>query len=55
MEKQSEWFGKKGLSWHVSVLAFNENEKLKTLTLVHLFENVTQDSNCVIGNSGKNV
>ena len=49
METQQEWYGKRGLSWHITVLAFNEYGKLKSLTLVHLFDNVVQDSNCIIG------
>jgi hypothetical protein len=49
LEKQDEFYGKRGLTWHITVLAFNEKTKLQTLTLVHLLENVAQDSNCVLG------
>jgi hypothetical protein len=49
LEKQDEFYGKKGMSWHITVLAFNENRKLKTITLVHLIEDTPQDSNCVLG------
>ena len=49
METQQEWYGKRGLSWHITVIVFNEDGILKTLTLVHLFDNAKQDSNCVIG------
>lgn len=48
-EKQEEWFGKKGLSWHVTCLVFKEKNDLKVVTLAHLFESVSQDVNCVIG------
>jgi hypothetical protein len=49
METQAAWFAKRGLSWHVTVLAFNENKKLQTVTLVHLLEDNSQDSNCILG------
>jgi hypothetical protein len=48
-ESQGEWFGKAGLSYHVASLVFKENCQLQSLTLVHLFETVSQDSDCVIG------
>jgi hypothetical protein len=49
MDKQQEFYAKRGISWHVSVLAFNENEFLKTLAIVHLLDYANQDSDCVIG------
>ena len=49
LEKQDEFYAKRGMTWHITVLAFNENKRLKTLTLVHLIEETQQDSNCVLG------
>ena len=49
MEKQDQYFGKKGLSWHITVIAFKQNRKLKQFTLIHLLEDAAQDSNCVMG------
>ena len=49
LEKQDEFYAKRGMTWHIPVLAFNENKRLKTLTLVHLIEETQQDSNCVLG------
>ena len=44
-EKQSEWYGKRDLSWHVSsVISCDEStKKLKLATYAHLFDQCTQD------------
>ncbi|XP_063419323.1 uncharacterized protein LOC134702179 [Mytilus trossulus] len=43
-EKQSDFYGQKGLSWHISVCIFkNTNGKLKHETFAHLFNLVKQD------------
>ena len=42
-EKQSQWFGKRGLSWHVSSVISKEASKLRTQSFVHLFNNCNQD------------
>ena len=44
LEKQDEFYAKRGMTWHIKVLAFNENKRLKTVTLVHLMEEKQQDS-----------
>jgi hypothetical protein len=37
-ESQADWFGKRGLSWHISVVMKKPPGKtLQTLTLVHVF------------------
>lgn len=48
-ESQSEWFGKQGLSWHVSCAFFPEKEKesdgektFEIMSYVHLVKNDTQ-------------
>ncbi|CAG2196655.1 unnamed protein product [Mytilus edulis] len=43
-EKQSDFFGQKGLNWHVSVAIVKpENTTLQHKTYVHLFDGVRQD------------
>ena len=44
-EKQSEWFGKIGINWHVSsVITRNaEDNGLEIMSYVHLFESCAQD------------
>jgi hypothetical protein len=42
-EKQSQWFGKRGLSWHISCVIFKVDGKLRTQSFVHLFDNSSQD------------
>lgn len=49
-ETQSEWFGKQGLSWHVSCALFPEKEKesdgektFEIRSYVHLVENANRD------------
>ncbi len=44
-ESQADWFGKRGLSWHISVaMTKSSEEPLQMLTLVHLFQKSNQDS-----------
>ena len=45
-EKQSEWFGKRGMNWHIScVLSKREDEEqLDVTSYVHLFDSCAQDS-----------
>ena len=43
-EKQSDWYGKRGLSWHVSsVVSRDESGQLKVISYTHLFDKCTQD------------
>ena len=51
-EKQSEWFGKRGINWHViSVIRRNaEDNGLEIMSYVHLFESCAQDWNTVYAN-----
>ena len=48
-EKQEQWFGKKGISWHVTLVTYKKNGVLMTLTFVHLFDSCCQDTNIIIG------
>ncbi|VDI55030.1 Hypothetical predicted protein [Mytilus galloprovincialis] len=43
-ESQSYWFAKRGLSWHVSVITFQEKEGKNSLTVLHIFDTATQDA-----------
>ena len=44
-EKQSEWFGKRGLSWHISSVIFKgENSRaIEVQSYAHPFDSCTQD------------
>lgn len=44
-ESQADWFGKRGISWHLSVAIRKlQGKPLQMLTLVHVFEKSNQDS-----------
>ena len=49
-ESQHDWFGKRGLSWHVTVATRKmvATEKLQMMTFVHVFQSCSQDSNAVL-------
>jgi hypothetical protein len=44
-EKQSDWYGKRGLSWHVSSVVSRDEltKNLQVTTYAHLFDQCTQD------------
>ena len=48
-ESQSNWFGKRGIPWQISVaMRNNANNEIEMLTFVHSFESCTQDSSAVL-------
>ena len=47
-EAQSDFFGKRGISWHISVCTRKNNDKLESQTLVHILESGLQDSSTVV-------
>ena len=48
-ESQSDWFGKRGIPWHISVaMRKNANNETEKLTFVHSFESCTQDSSALL-------
>ena len=48
-EAQSDWFGKRGISWHITVaMRRSEERNLQMVTFVHLFEKCTQISSTVL-------
>ncbi|CAB4028317.1 Hypothetical predicted protein, partial [Paramuricea clavata] len=43
-EKQSDWYGKRGLSWHISsVISRSQSDKVEVTSYAHLFDQCTQD------------
>ena len=48
-ESQSDWFGKRGIPWHLIVaMKKNDNDETEMLTFVHCFESCNQDSYTVL-------
>lgn len=44
-EDSQDWFGKRGISWHVAVVFTKDDEILKGLTYLHLFDGqISQDA-----------
>ena len=46
-ESQTDWFGKRGLPWHVTVATRKSGLKYEMLTFVHIFPSCSQD-NCAV-------
>ena len=48
-ESQANWFGKRGISWHIAVAIRKSPEsKTEMLTFVHIFQSCSQDSHTVL-------
>ena len=47
-ETQADWFGKKGISWHVSVAVPRLAGQLEQETFVHILEESSQDADAVV-------
>lgn len=48
-ETQSDWFGKRGISWHISVAIYkNSNGDVQQQSFVHVVDNCSQDTNTVV-------
>ena len=43
-ESQTGWFGKRGITWHISVAFREVTERLRMLTFAQIFQRCTQDS-----------
>ena len=53
-ESQADWFGKRGLSWHISVaMKKTPAESLQTVTLVHMFQKSNQRQLVCVGHHGR--
>ena len=43
-EKHSDWYGKRGLSWHISsVVSSSQSGTTEVISYAHLFDQCTQD------------
>ena len=48
-ESQSDWFGKRGISWHVAVAIKSNSGEMEMMTFIHIFESAAaQDSSSVL-------
>ena len=47
-ESQTDWFGKQGIPWHISVAFTRADGKIQLLTFCHIFKACSQDSNAVL-------
>ena len=47
-EAQSDFFGKRGISWHVSVCLREVSGKLESQTFIHIIQSGRQDSTAVV-------
>lgn len=47
-KSQADWFAKRSISWHISVVARRLNGKLQNQSFVHIVKNCNQDSSVVI-------
>ena len=49
-ETQTDWFGKRGISWHITVAIHRAeyDQKFHTMTFVHVFQSCSQDSCTVL-------
>ena len=47
-EAQADWFGKRGISWHVSVVVRRLAGQLEQQTFVHILEESSQDADAVV-------
>ena len=47
-EAQSDFFGKRGISWHISVFHRKADERLEAQTFIHILESGLQDSETVV-------
>jgi hypothetical protein len=47
-ESQSNWFGKRGISWHISVVYRREQGELQWQAFIHIVQSCSQDSPAVV-------
>ena len=47
-ESQADWFGKRGIPWHITVATRKNAGEMQMLTLVHIFPGCSQDSCAVL-------
>ena len=47
-ESQADWFGKRGISWHIATVMRKSQGQLKMMTFVHIFQSCHHDSVTVL-------
>ena len=47
-ESQQDWFGKRGISWHISVVFRRKSGELQSQAFIHIGQSCIQDSTAVI-------
>ena len=47
-ESQTDWFGKRGIPWYLTVATKREEGELQMLTFAHIFKSFSQDSSAVL-------
>ena len=47
-ESQTDWLGKRGIPWHLTVATRREVGELQMLTFAHIFKSCSQDSCAVL-------
>ena len=47
-ESQTDWFGKRGIPWNISVAFRKISDQFQMLTFAHIFQTCTQDSCAVL-------
>jgi len=47
-ESQADWFAKRGISWHISVIVRKQDGKLQHQAMVHIVKDASQDSDTVV-------
>ena len=47
-ESQTDWYGKCGIPWHISVAFRKISDQFQMLTFAHIFQTCTQDSCAVL-------
>lgn len=47
-ESQQDWFGKRGISWHIAVVFRRVSGELQSQAFIHIIQSCSQDSTAVI-------
>ena len=47
-ESQSDWFGKRGISWHISVVYRRSPGQLQWQAFIHIIQSCIQDSRAIV-------
>ena len=47
-ESQTDWFGKRGIPWHLTVATRRQHGEFEMLTFAHIFHMTSQDSSAVV-------